>query len=146
MQPEHVPTSSTLDISMDPPDESQMSLEESHSIMDTDIPKPSSPQKTLAGRPLRRYRLPARYRDLLPDSPAPIPTLPPVAPGLTALPQVILHVRDWMCTGANRFGLLCEYSDRPSYDPDSAVQAEDLSDYYKSRKSNTQPELPPNIS
>ena len=61
-------------------------------------------------------------------------------------PYHLLHVRDWMCTGANRFGLLCEYSDRPSYDPDSAVQAEDLSDYYKSRKSNTQPELPPNIS
>lgn len=101
MQPEHVPTSSALDISMDPPDKSQTDLEELHSFTDTDIPEPSSPQKTLAGRPLRRYRLPARYRDLLPDSPAPIQTLPPVAPGSTALPRVILHVHDWMQTGMN---------------------------------------------
>ena len=46
----------------------------------------------------------------------------------------------------NRFGLLHVYPDRPAYDPDSAVQAEDLLDYYKSQKSNTQPELPSDIS
>ena len=46
----------------------------------------------------------------------------------------------------NRFGLLHVYPDRPSYNPDSAVQAKDLSDYYKSQKSNTQPELPSDIS
>ena len=72
MQPEHVPTSSALDISMDPPDKSQTDLEESHSFTDTDIPEPLSPQKTLAGQPLQHYRLPAHYWDLLPDSPTPI--------------------------------------------------------------------------
>ena len=46
----------------------------------------------------------------------------------------------------NRFGLLCVYPDRPLYDPDSAVRAEDLLDYYKPQKSNTQPELPSDIS
>ena len=49
MQPEHVPTSSALNISMDPPDKSQTDLEELHSFTDIDIPEPSSPQKTLAG-------------------------------------------------------------------------------------------------
>ena len=34
---------------MDLPDKSQTDLEELHSFTDTDILKPSSPQKTLAG-------------------------------------------------------------------------------------------------
>ena len=146
MQPKHVPTSSALNISMDPPDKSQPDLEELHSFTDTDIPKLSSPQKTLAGWPLWHYSLPTCYWDLFPDSPTPIQTLPPVTPGSTTLPQVILHVHDWMWTGMNQFGLLCVYPDRPLYDPDSAVRAEDLLDYYKPQKSNTQPELPSDIS
>lgn len=32
--------------------------------------------------------------------------LPQVTPGLTVLPQVILHVCDWMHTDINHFGLL----------------------------------------
>ena len=47
------------------------------------------------------------------------------------LPQVILHVRDQMCTDINHFGLLHDYPDRPSHDPDSTVCFEDLSNYYK---------------
>ena len=107
------------------------------------------PQVTPAGRPLRHYRLPARYQDLLPDGPAPVQTtnsLPPVAPGSTVLPRVILHVRDWMRTDVNRFGLLHEYPDRPSYDPDSTVHFEDLSDYYKVRTPQNQPDSPPKPS
>jgi hypothetical protein len=85
---------------------------------------------TTTGRPLRAYRLPARYEDVHPEGPASIPTplpLPQVAPGSLALPRVILHVRDFMRTGCNRFGLLREYPHRPSYDPDAFVPDEDLS-------------------
>ena len=54
-----------------------------------------------------------------------------VTPGLTVLPQVILHVCDWMHTDINHFGLLHEYPDQPSYDPNSTVHFEDVSNYYK---------------
>lgn len=49
-----------------------------------------------------------------------------MAPGSSALPRVILHVSDPLCTGYNRFGLFREYKYRPSYDPDSAVDEDDL--------------------
>ena len=51
-----------------------------------------------------------------------------------------------MCTDTNRFGLLREYPDRPSYDPDSTVNFEDLSDYYRTRTSQNQSESPPKPS
>lgn len=150
MQPEHVPSPPALDVPMDVHDQSQTDLEDLHPSTDTDAPDPPpfdppSPQKTQAGRPQRHYRLPARYQDLLPDKPAPVETaksLPQVAPGSTALPRVILHVRDFMHTDTNLFGLFRAYPDRPSYDPDSTVQFEDLSDYYKVQKPHNQPAFP----
>ena len=150
MQPERVPTPPTLDISMEAP----TSLKELDSFPHTDASNPPTfdslnPQITQAGRPLRHYRLPARYQDLLPDGPAPARTtnrLPPVAPGSTALPRVILHVRDQMRTDINRFGLLREYPDRPSHDPDSTVCFEDLSDYYKVWTPQNWLETPPKSS
>lgn len=72
------------------------------------------------GRPRRERRLPARYRDDLPE-PAPIVTptdgMDPPAP----LPRVRLIVRDSVRTMANSFGLWREYLHRPSFDPDTSV-------------------------
>jgi hypothetical protein len=63
-------------------------------------------------------------------SSTPMPkSLPQVPPGSYAVPRVILHVRDTMRTVPNRFGILHEYPHRPSYDPDTFVPHEDLSNY-----------------
>ena len=146
MQPKHVPTPPALDVSKYMHDQSP---EELRPFSHTDAFDPPNPQITLAGRPLWYYCLPAHYQDLLPDSPVPVQTtnlLPPVAPGSTALPRVILHVHDWMYTDINCFGLLREYPDRPSYDPDSTIHFDDLSDYYKAQTPQNQAEFPPKSS
>jgi hypothetical protein len=99
-------------------------------------PPPTVPALTHTGRPQRAYRLPARYEDIHPEGPAPLPSassFPPMAPGSLALPRVILHVRDFMKTGYNRFGLMREYPHRPSYDPDAFVRHADLSNYPQSQ-------------
>ena len=104
---------------------------------DTDVPSQiindiiMAPPLTRASRPKRRYRLPARYEDIPPEGPAPIPVLPSDNPS-TATPsirRVVLHVRDLMRTGLNRFGIMREYPHRPSYDPDAFVKLKDLTDY-----------------
>lgn len=105
--------------------------------MDTseDLPQPNPspppiPNLTQAGRPKRSYRIPARYQDVQPEGPAPVPrSLPLVPPGSYALPHITLHIRNIMRTAPNRFGLFREYPHRPSYDPDSAVSIDDLSNY-----------------
>lgn len=85
---------------------------------------------TQAGRPKRSHRIPARYQDIQPEGPTPASrSLPMVPPGSYALPHVTLHVRDIMRTVPNRFGLFREYPHRPSYDPDSEVSIDDLSNY-----------------
>jgi hypothetical protein len=97
-----------------------------------ELPAPvqAIPELTQAGRPARRYRLPRRYEDIPPEGPAPIPDSDvPAAHVTPIIPRVILHVRDLMRTGLNRFGLLREYPHRPSYDPDSSVPPEELADY-----------------
>lgn len=96
------------------------------------LPPPPPPTEvptvfTASGRPWRPLRLPARYIDHLPVAPAP---LPPIAPGSTALPRVILHVRDAFKTARDHFSIRREYAHRPSYDPDSAIPDEHLSSYY----------------
>jgi hypothetical protein len=110
-----------------------------------DIPEPLPPPLTNAGRPQRAYRLPARYNDIQPTGPAPLPpvtNLPPVPPGSYALPRVILHVQDFMRTGCNRFGLLREYAHRPSYDPDSVVSEDSLSNYPSHQHINSDQSVP----
>lgn len=95
-------------------------------------PPPALPALTTSGRLKRNYRLPARYEDVPPVGPAPIPSssaFPQMAPGSLALPRVILHVRDTIRTGYNAFGILREYPHRPSYDPDTSVPDNDLSNY-----------------
>ena len=105
-------------------------------------PPPTVPALTHTGRPQRSYRLPARYEDIHPEGPAPLPSaasFPPMAPGSLALPRVILHVRDFMKTGYNSFGLMREYPHRPSYDPDAFVRHADLSNYPQSQPIHLDP-------
>ena len=92
----------------------------------------------------RTRRLPARYRDHLPEPPRPVDPVPPAAP---TLPRVILHVFDSFRSSFNRFGIAREYRHRPSYDPEHCVPAEELSnstdDGGKTLDSNTRAKSPP---
>jgi hypothetical protein len=78
-------------------------------------------------RPRRQRRLPARYRDVLPE-PAPVvltndtDTDPPTRP----LPRIRLIVRDTIQAAANLFGLWRQYPHRPSYDPDHSIPLDSL--------------------
>jgi len=82
------------------------------------------PQSTQAGRPKRNYRLPARYEDVNPE---PLRSLEGEDEQPTvALPPLCLIVRNRLRTATNSFGLLREYLDQPSFDPDSFVPEEDL--------------------
>ena len=112
-------------------------------LVDPLIPSPSAspiPDLTQAGRPKRSYRIPARYQDIQPEGPVPASrTFPSVPPGSYALPHVILHVCDIMRTAPNQFGLFREYPHRPSYDPDSAVSIDELSNYPPPPVSSTTP-------
>src|ERR1700691_6142816 len=109
---------------------------------------PIVPVLTSTGRPQRTYRLPARYNDIQPAVSAPLPpaaSLPPIPPGSYALPRVILHVRDWMRTDCNTFNILREYAHRPSYDPDSFLSEDDLSNYPGQCPSNSAESAPPSL-
>ena len=75
-------------------------------------------------RPIWQRRLPARYRDILPQ-PAPS-VVNDVEAQRTHIPRILLIVRDTIRTVTNAFGLWREYQHRPSYDPDSAVDADEL--------------------
>jgi hypothetical protein len=90
-----------------------------------DSQPPAQAPEVEGGRPRREHRLPARYRDNLPE-PAPIITpTDEMSPLLEApapfLPRIRLIVRDSIRTMANAFGLWREYLYRPSFDPDSFV-------------------------
>lgn len=80
-------------------------------------------------------RLPKRYRDILPAGP-PIIECTPSAPN-PIIRRIILHVRDFMRTAVNVFGLLREYHHRPSYDPDELLMPEDLANFNASDDSTT---------
>jgi hypothetical protein len=95
------------------------------------VPQPSDsmPALTTAGRLRRHYRMPARYVDVPPEGPTPLPSIPVAPlPPVPSIRRVILHVRDCLQTTTNCFGLLREYPYRPSYDPDFLVSPEELSD------------------
>lgn len=105
---------------------------------------PPEPPLTAAGRPRRQYRIPARPEDVPPEGPAPLPPVPdPVVPPLPLIRRVILHVRDRLRTGINRFGLLREYPHRPSYDPDFVVSLEQLSDRATLKAADDEPHPDP---
>jgi hypothetical protein len=115
-----------------PPDESAQSVvdlvPEPATIPLPPLPLPTVPTLTASGNPARNYRIPARYHDIPPEGPAPLPPAVDTTPRQpTLIRRVILHVRDHIRTGINQFGLLREYPHRPSYDPDSVVPLEELS-------------------
>jgi hypothetical protein len=91
------------------------------------LPPPPSllpPLLTRAGRPMRNYKLPARYIDINPEPLRPLDEKLP--PPTSILPRVVLIVRNRLRTATNSFNLLREYLYRPSFDPDSFVPPEDL--------------------
>jgi hypothetical protein len=83
---------------------------------------------TATGRPNRNRRLPARYRDEVPQSAPPVIIFPPDPDPEPAswLPRVLLIVRDGLKTVLGTFGLWRNYAHRPSYDPDSVIPDDDL--------------------
>ena len=101
------------------------------SAMVEDSQPPAQAPEVEGGRPRRQCRLPARYRDNLPE-PAPISITPtdemrqPSEAPAPLLPRIRLIVRDSIRTMANAFGLWREYLHRPSFDPDSFVPSDDL--------------------
>ncbi|KAJ3964075.1 hypothetical protein EV361DRAFT_777714, partial [Lentinula raphanica] len=97
------------------------------------------------GRPQRNRRLPARYRDFLPEGTSVVVALQQAEEqdieeqdveeqGVeeqsvpNSLPRrVTLNVRPPLKTQRNRFGLWREYIYQPSHDPDGEVRVEDMS-------------------
>ena len=90
-----------------------------------DVPRPPSPTSTInpptpVAPPRRARKQPARFQDVLPEIPIPVPAPP-------RLPRVYLLVTNPLTTALNTFGLFREYLFHPSYDPDSVVDPSDLS-------------------
>ena len=97
-------------------------------------------------RPERHRRLPARYRDKVPQSAPPVIVSNPELEHASRLPRVILIVRDGLKTLLGSFGLWRSYAHRPTYDPDSIVPDGDLArplfDYASVFQSPAHPEPP----
>ena len=111
-----------------------------HPEPEVDIPV-SQATTSETGRPLRQRRLPARYRDILPQSSSPVNAIMnDTEPQTTHITRIQLIVRDTIRTTANMFGLWREYQHRPSYDPDSAVNADNLANL-NTDTSNPDPSL-----
>lgn len=89
----------------------------------------TSPILNQFGRPTRKAGIPRRFLDELPSVPTPA-TLATESHSTRIIKRVILHVREYFRTGLNRFSILREYvKQRPSYDPDAHVRAEDLANF-----------------
>ncbi len=102
-------------------------------------PSPPAQLLTRSGRPRREYRLPKRFRDILPEPPAPAP----IGPSNQAVEphpirRVILIVRDRLVTAANSFGIWRDYPNRPSTDPDALLTLKDLSNTHNNCNSFSQ--------
>ena len=102
--------------------EKDTSSSDPHSLIPP-FPPPSNSNNPDTLKP-RTRRLPARYRDYLPEPPRPVDPVPAATP---TLPRVILHVFDSFRSSFNRFGIAREYRHRPSYDPEHCVPPEELS-------------------
>ncbi|KIK17393.1 hypothetical protein PISMIDRAFT_111544 [Pisolithus microcarpus 441] len=75
--------------------------------------------------PTQPHHLPTRFRDILPEPPVPVAADPPAA---RCIPCVILHVFDSFHSAFNVFGIARKYHHHPSYDPDSFLSPDELSD------------------
>jgi hypothetical protein len=75
-------------------------------------PQNPPPSFTQSGRPRQEYRLPKRFRDNIPEPPAPVPTAIPPHPD--PIRRVILIVRDRLTTVMNSFGIWRDYPNRNS--------------------------------
>lgn len=84
-------------------------------------PVASSSQEPLGPR---MRRLPARFRDLLPEPPVSTHAPPPPP---SSVRRVFLHVFDTFRTQFNNFLIAREYRHRPTHDPDSFVHPNELS-------------------
>lgn len=115
--------------------------------MPSPVPSPTPPRiptpqpVTQTGRPKRQAPLPARYRDILPEVLAPVEIATPPA-DKTVIQHVYLIVRDTFSSAVNGFGLWRQYLHRPSYDPDSLISLDDLSNQFPPDDSEPSP-LPP---
>jgi len=93
-------------------------------MLDNEVPPAAT------GCPKRPRRLPAHFRDTLPTPPITVPpadpTLDPQSIG-SQIKRVTLIVRDRLVTMANVFGIWRDYPRRPSYDPDTIVHPDGLS-------------------
>ncbi|KAJ7909874.1 hypothetical protein B0H13DRAFT_1877279 [Mycena leptocephala] len=94
-----------------------------------DIECPPSPLPPgPGGRPRRRPRLPARYRDDLPEGPAPIP--PPVAVSVPEPePAPDFHPVSppkWIQTEPNAYGVYKVFPNCPTHDPEASISLDDL--------------------
>ena len=104
---------------------------------------PLPPRLTQAGRPVRNYKLPARYIDINPEPLQPLDEEPP--PPTSLLPRVVLIVCNRLRTAANSFNLIREYLYRPSFDPNSFVPPEDLASHEQMDASPISPPTPPPV-
>ena len=110
--------------------------------MASETPPTPPPLQTQSGRPRHDYRLPKRFRDNLPEPPAPVPsTLSNPNPGLQCDPirRVVLIVRDRLVTVMNSFGIWRDYPERPTVDPDAFLTLEDLSNSRSNAPSHNMP-------
>ena len=112
---------------------------------------PRTPQVLLGSavatsHPERNRRLPAHYRDKVPQLAPPAVVSDPELEHTPRLPRVILIVWDGLKTLLGSFGLWRNYAHRPTYDPDSIVPDSDLarplSDYASVLQSPAHPEAP----
>ncbi|KAJ7053712.1 hypothetical protein C8F01DRAFT_1064576 [Mycena amicta] len=126
-----------------PLDDPPLDSSKSPSPITAETPEPE-------GRPKRTRRLPTRFREELPTRLAPVGNLQqapePESEPERRLPRVNLIVRDTFRTVTNRFNLWRSYLHRPTYDPDSLLTTDDLSNQFlPAHDPEGRPHHPPNL-
>ncbi|KAJ3571321.1 hypothetical protein NP233_g3834 [Leucocoprinus birnbaumii] len=90
---------------------------------------PANPLTASSGRPRRNYRLPRRFEDILPAPPTALDENQMQTPvnATETVRRVTLVVWEYVRTTINRFGLWQEYPQRSSFDPDTTLSLDELS-------------------